>query len=66
MKYIINIKIRYNCTNSVIKLLHKMGFERRYIVKVLQAELPDKLYEQIKLLIDAGWFQDEKSVCSMA
>ncbi|MBM2835320.1 MAG: Transcriptional regulator CopG family [Candidatus Brocadiaceae bacterium] len=34
-------------------------------MKILQAELPDKLYEQIKLLIDAGWFQDENSVCSM-
>ena len=35
-------------------------------MKVLQAELPDKLYEQIKLLIDAGWFQDEKSVITEA
>ncbi len=28
MKYIIIIKIRYNCINSVIKLLHKIGFEK--------------------------------------
>lgn len=35
-------------------------------MKVLQAELPDKLYEQIKLLIDSGWFQDEKSVVTEA
>ncbi len=35
-------------------------------MKILQAELPDKLYEQIKLLIDAGWFQDEKSVITEA
>ena len=35
-------------------------------MKILQAELPDKLYEQIKLLIDSGWFQDEKSVIAEA
>ena len=35
-------------------------------MKTLQADLPDKLYEQIKLLIDAGWFQDEKSVVTEA
>ena len=35
-------------------------------MKVLQAELPDKLYEQIKLLIDAGWFRDENSVIAEA
>ena len=35
-------------------------------MKILQAELPDKLYEQIKLLIDSGWFQDENSVIAEA
>ena len=28
----------------------------------LQAELPDKLYAQLKELINMGWFHDEKSV----
>lgn len=35
-------------------------------MKTLQAELPDKLYEQIRMLVDAGWFTDEKSVITEA
>jgi len=35
-------------------------------MKTLQAELPDKLYEQIKVLVDAGWFSDEKSIITEA
>lgn len=35
-------------------------------MKTLQADLPDKLYEQIKLLVDVGWFQDEKPVVTEA
>lgn len=35
-------------------------------MKTLQAELPDKLYEQIKALVSAGWFSDEKSVITEA
>ncbi len=35
-------------------------------MKTLQAELPDKLYEQIKILVDAGWFIDEKAVLTEA
>ncbi len=35
-------------------------------MKTLQAELPDKLYEQIKVLVEAGWFGDEKSVITEA
>lgn len=32
----------------------------------LQAELPDKLYAQLKELITMGWFHDEKSVITEA
>ena len=35
-------------------------------MKTLQAELPDKLYEQIKLLVKAGWFHNEKDVVTEA
>jgi len=35
-------------------------------MKTLQAELPDKLYEQLKLLVKTGWFIDEKSVITEA
>lgn len=35
-------------------------------MKTLQAELPDKLYEQVRLLVDSGWFADEKSVITEA
>ena len=35
-------------------------------MKTLQAELPDKLYEQLRALVDAGWFSDEKSVITEA
>lgn len=35
-------------------------------MKTLQAELPDKLYEQLKLLVKDGWFIDEKSVITEA
>lgn len=35
-------------------------------MKTLQAELPDKLYEQVRLLVDSGWFTDEKSVITEA
>jgi len=31
-------------------------------MKTLQTEVPDKIYEQIKILVDSGWFQDESSV----
>jgi Arc/MetJ-type ribon-helix-helix transcriptional regulator len=31
-------------------------------MKILQTELPDKLYEQVKTLVDEGWFCDEKDV----
>ena len=29
-------------------------------MKTVQAELPEKLYEQLKVLIEDGWFTDEK------
>lgn len=35
-------------------------------MKTLQAELPDKLYEQLHGLVEAGWFSDEKSVITEA
>lgn len=35
-------------------------------MKTLQAELPDKLYEQIKLLVETGWFHNEKDVITEA
>jgi len=35
-------------------------------MKTLQAELPDKLYEQLKILVKTGWFNDEKSVITEA
>jgi Arc/MetJ-type ribon-helix-helix transcriptional regulator len=35
-------------------------------MKVVQAELPDKLYEQVKALINEGWFSDEKDIITEA
>jgi len=35
-------------------------------MKTLQAELPDKLYEQLNILVKNGWFNDEKSVITEA
>jgi len=35
-------------------------------MKTLQTELPDKLYEQLHALVEAGWFSDEKSVIAEA
>lgn len=35
-------------------------------VKTVQAELPEKIYEQIKALIDEGWFTNEKDVITEA
>ncbi len=35
-------------------------------MKTLQTELPDKIYEQIKLLIKEGWFSDERDVITEA
>ena len=31
-------------------------------MKIIEAELPDKLYEQVKLLISEGWFRNEKEL----
>lgn len=31
-------------------------------MKTIEAELPDKLYDQVKLLISEGWFKDEKEL----
>jgi len=28
-------------------------------MKTIQAEVPDQLYEQARVLIEAGWFRDE-------
>ncbi len=28
-------------------------------MKLVQAELPEKLYEQARILIERGWFRDE-------
>ena len=28
-------------------------------MKTIQAELPDKLYQEIRALVDAGWFASE-------
>ena len=36
------------------------------IMKTLQAKLPDKVYEEIKTLIESGWFHDEKDVVAEA
>lgn len=35
-------------------------------MKTLQAELPDKLYEQLNILVKTGRFNDEKSVITEA
>ena len=35
-------------------------------MKTVQAELPEKLYDQIKALIDEGWFTSEKDVITEA
>jgi Arc/MetJ-type ribon-helix-helix transcriptional regulator len=35
-------------------------------VKTVQAELPEKLYDQVKALIDEGWFTSEKDVITEA
>jgi len=35
-------------------------------MKTLQAELPDNLYEQMQLLVDSGWYADEKSIITEA
>ncbi len=34
-------------------------------MKTVQAELPEKLYDQIKALIDEGWFTNEKDVIEL-
>lgn len=31
-------------------------------MKTIQAELPEKLYEQLKSLVDEGWFTTEKDL----
>jgi Arc/MetJ-type ribon-helix-helix transcriptional regulator len=31
-------------------------------MKTIKVELPDKLYDQVKLLISEGWFKDEKEL----
>lgn len=28
-------------------------------MKTIQAEVPEQLYQQVRALIDAGWFRDE-------
>lgn len=35
-------------------------------MKTVQAELPEKLHDQIKALIDEGWFTNEKDVITEA
>lgn len=35
-------------------------------MKTLQAEVPDKLYEQVKTLVEAGWFHNEKEIVTEA
>jgi Arc/MetJ-type ribon-helix-helix transcriptional regulator len=35
-------------------------------MKTVQAELPEKLYNQIKALIAEGWFANEKDVITEA
>lgn len=35
-------------------------------MKTLQAEVPDKLYEQVKTLVEAGWFHNEKDIITEA
>jgi Arc/MetJ-type ribon-helix-helix transcriptional regulator len=35
-------------------------------MKTLHAELPDKLYEQIKTLVEGGWFSNETDVINEA
>lgn len=35
-------------------------------MKTLQAELPDKLYEQVQLLVKSGWFHNEKEIVTEA
>ena len=31
-------------------------------MKTIKAELPDKLYDQVKLLISEEWFKDEREL----
>lgn len=35
-------------------------------MKTLRAEVPDKLYEQVKTLVEAGWFHNEKEIVTEA
>lgn len=35
-------------------------------MKTVQAELLEKLYEQLKALIEDGWFTDEKDIITEA
>ena len=35
-------------------------------MKTLQAELPDKLYEQVQFLVKTGWFHNEKEIMTEA
>ncbi|KPJ98860.1 MAG: hypothetical protein AMK71_10730 [Nitrospira bacterium SG8_35_4] len=39
---------------------------RRTELKTLHAELPDKLYEQVKTLVEGGWFSNETDVVNEA
>ncbi len=31
-------------------------------MKAISAELPDQLYEEVRLLVSRGWFRDEKDL----
>jgi len=35
-------------------------------MKTLQTVVPDKLYEKIMVLIDEGWYNDEKDIVNEA
>jgi Arc/MetJ-type ribon-helix-helix transcriptional regulator len=35
-------------------------------MKTLQTAVPDKLYEKIMVLIDEGWYNDEKDIVNEA
>jgi Arc/MetJ-type ribon-helix-helix transcriptional regulator len=35
-------------------------------MKTIKTKLPDKLYDEIKGLVDSGWFQDEKDIINEA
>lgn len=47
-------------------IMDEFSERRRTELKTLHAELPDKLYEQVKTLVEGGWFSNETDVVNEA